>query len=204
MHPLPPELVVPPAFLPVALATAKAHCRVDHDEDDPQLEAAIAAAVGHLDGYTGILGRALMRQSWRESFRGWPGCRWVELRLAPVLDIASVTMRGADGAPVTLDPTSYRLVSGASRPTLLLTDAALLPLVVAPDAVTVTYRAGYSADDAEVEQRKAVPAAIRSAILLMVGDLYRFRSTATLGSASSVPMSATVDRLLAPFRRVSL
>jgi uncharacterized phiE125 gp8 family phage protein len=193
---LPPERVAAPASAPVTLAEAKAHLRVDHDQDDALITAAIDAATGHLDGIGGILGRALIAQQWREHVGFWPASRSIGLALAPVTDILSVVARDADGVETTLDPGAYRLLSGASRPTVLIgLDATLPTLDCAPDAVTITYAAGYGDDPGEV------PAALRSAILLMVGDLYRFTDSVAIGSTSAVPMSTTVDRLLSPFRR---
>lgn len=199
---LPPALVTPPAEMPVSLEQAKAHLRVDHDADDDLIGMAIAAAVGHLDGYAGILGRALMPQEWSEFFSFWPASRAIELRLAPVAEIVEVRARAADGSEAPLDPGAYRLLaSSSSRPILLFgVDAALPSLASAPDALTVTYRAGYEDD----QGTPTVPPALASAILLMVGDLYRFRDSVQLGPSTPVPMSVTVDRLVAPFRRYQL
>ncbi|PZU95619.1 MAG: hypothetical protein DI527_01010 [Chelatococcus sp.] len=205
MRPLPPELVTAPTALPVSLAEAKAHLRVDHDEGDARIEAAIAAAVGYLDGYGGILGRALMRQEWREYHGFWPASGAVELRLAPALSVSSVAVTAADGSETVVDPSAYRLVGAAAAPRLILAlDAALPAPACAPDAIAITYRAGYSADNDAAAQAEAVPAALRSAILLMVGDLWRFTDGVALGAVSAVPMSTTVDRLLAPYRRFAL
>jgi uncharacterized phiE125 gp8 family phage protein len=181
---------------------AKAHLRVDHDEDDDLIEAAIAAAVGHLDGYAGILGRALVPQEWCEFAAFWPASRAVELRLAPVAGIVEVKARGADGSETVLDPSAYRLLAGASsRPMLIFGVNETLPsLANEPDALAVTYRAGYE----DADGNPAVPPPIINAILLMVGDLYRFRETVALSASSPILMSTTVDRLLAPLRRYQL
>jgi uncharacterized phiE125 gp8 family phage protein len=189
--------------MPVSLARAKAHLRVDHSEDDDLITAAIAAAVNHLDGYGGILGRALMPQTWCEYGAFWPASRAIELRLAPVASIVEVKARAADGADVVLDPVFYRLLAGrASRPIVLFgIDAALPDLAKAPDALAISYAAGYPLDG---DDKPTVPAALQSAILLMVGDLYRFRDSVQIGSSSAVPMSTTVDRLIAPFRRYQI
>lgn len=183
-----------PTIKPVSLAEAKAHLREDEGDSDQLIETYIAAAVARLDGYGGILGRALMRQDWREYLPSWPACREIELRLAPVMSILSVTVKVADGSVVTVDPARYRLLAAATRPTLLLDDALPWP-GQEPDAIAITYRAGYG------ETAEALPPPLRSAILLMVGDLYRYRATATLGAAMEVPMSMTVNSLISPFRR---
>lgn len=62
-----PTLITPPTSAPVDVTAAKLHCRVDHSEDDVLIEALIGAAVGHLDGWTGVLGRCIMPQTWRVS-----------------------------------------------------------------------------------------------------------------------------------------
>lgn len=197
MRCLPPELVTPPSARPVSLADAKVHLRVDDDAEDALIEGYIDAAVGHLDGYGGILGRALMRQDWRESAAFWPASRAVELRLAPVAEILSITARAPGGGVATVPGSDYRLLTGASRPIVLFgVDAVLPPLDGAPDAMTITYRAGYG------DEAAALPSALKSAILMMVGDLWRFRDSIAPGAA--VPMSVTVDRLIAPFRRYQL
>jgi uncharacterized phiE125 gp8 family phage protein len=63
-----------------------------------------------------------------------------------------------------------------------------------PDAIAIRFVAGYGAAD-------AVPSELKSAILLMVGDLFRFPETAALTASSAIPMTPTVDRLITPFRR---
>ena len=75
MRCLPPELVAAPTVPCVSTADAKAHLRVDDGEEDALIEAAVAAAVQHLDGYGGILGRALMQQDWRQTLPLWPASR---------------------------------------------------------------------------------------------------------------------------------
>ncbi len=62
-----PVLVTAPIALPVDLSEAKAHCRIDHNDDDVLIESYIGAATGHLDAWTGILGRCIMPQVWRVS-----------------------------------------------------------------------------------------------------------------------------------------
>lgn len=200
MHSLPPALVTPPGGDVVTLAAAKQHLRVDHDLDDSAIEALIAAAVAHLDGYGGILGRCLLTQVWRDFGRHWPASRCLPLRLSPVSAIVSVTARDSDGTVKTLaSGTDYRLISGLSyNPFIFLERDAVLPsLACEPDALTITYTAGYGTAD-------QVPQPIRHAILLMVGDMYRFTESAGPGAMASVPMSTTVERLLAPYRRVHL
>jgi uncharacterized phiE125 gp8 family phage protein len=80
-----PILVTPPSSFPVTLDEVKKHCRVDHSDDDDLLQAYIEVAVTHLDGWSGILGRCMLNQTWKFSARCWPGCM-----LIPLPDVSNV------------------------------------------------------------------------------------------------------------------
>ena len=66
----PVRTVAPVADL-VSLAEAKAQCRVDDSDSDVLMTALIKAATDHLDGYSGVLGRALITQTWAVDFGGF-------------------------------------------------------------------------------------------------------------------------------------
>lgn len=92
-----PTLVTPPASLPVTLAEAKAHCRVDYDDEDAMMTAYLSAAVAHLDGWRGTLGRAIMPQTWAVT---------VDAAGDYVLPMPDVTEADLDGADLTITPTA--------------------------------------------------------------------------------------------------
>lgn len=64
----PPVLVTPPAAPVVSLADLKLHLRVDGSEEDALITSFQVAAVAHLDGWKGVLGRAMLSQVWRQEF----------------------------------------------------------------------------------------------------------------------------------------
>ncbi|GAA0262635.1 hypothetical protein LNAOJCKE_5185 [Methylorubrum aminovorans] len=67
--------------------------------------------------------------------------------------------------------------------------------------VRIRYRAGYPVVGEGDNRRSTVPAPIRQAVLLMVGDLYANRENGgPSASAAAVSMPVTADRLLQPFR----
>jgi uncharacterized phiE125 gp8 family phage protein len=193
---LAPVLVTAPTDTPISLDEAKLHLRVTNTSEDTFIEGCIDAAVSHLDGWSGILGRALFTQTWRQDF----GCFSDKLRLplTPVASITHVKYYDGDNALQTLSSSVYQLFNDALGPYVgLAPDQDWVTTYDRPEAVAVTFVCGSDAT--------AVPASIRAALLLMVGDLYAHRETLLVGSVSSVlQTSVTVDALLAPHRRLTV
>lgn len=191
----PPFRVAPPGVQLVELADAKRHCRIDHADDDALVTAAIAAATGWLDGWAGVLGRCLVNQQWRQLADGFPAGPLLPL---PFPDVTAVEVKYRDAADVerTFAAAGYHLISTPVGSCLELADGAAWPATAArPDAVTVTLTAGYG------ELAADVPQPIRSAALLMVGDLVRNREAQVSEKMRDNPLLMT---LIAPFRRVSV
>lgn len=217
-----PVLVTPPALMPVTLDEAKLHLKVAFPNedgtfpvtpDDPLIEGLIAGAVSHLDGWTGVLGRALVEQTWRQDFDSF-GCT-MRLVLGPVIEIVSITYRDADGQVSTVASSNYALVTDGAGPRVFWDAGYSAPgNLYEQGAVSVTYKAGYpvtasaEADpDAEppvvaAEAATTVPAALKVAILLMVGHWYENRETVAEGGFSELPFAA--NALIAPFRRMGI
>lgn len=180
----PPEPILEPA-------DARVQLKLDGDADDAFLELAISAATGSIDGPTGWLGRAIGRQTLEAVLDGFhgPDCGGpLILPYPPIHEISSVKYTDTNGAEHTVAGANYRLEGrrliaayGASWPTVRNETG----------AVRVQFFAGYD----------PIPDPIKQAVLIMVGDLYRFRDSVVVGTiATAVPHSATVDNLLAPFR----
>lgn len=182
-----------PADTPVSLTEVKAHCRVDGTDSDTVLTLLLAAAVSHLDGWTGILGRCMVTQSWRQDFCGFASP--LRLPLGPVASVTSVSYYDADNALVAaLSSDVWVLRYDALGAYVdLKTDQSWPSSYARADAVSVTYVAGTAA--------AGVPAALKAAILLMVSHWNENRE-AVAGSMSEVPMSASA--LIAPFRRLGV
>lgn len=58
------KLITPPTGPVVSLADLKAHLRVDGADEDTLIASLEAAAVAYLDGWGGVLGRAILPQTW--------------------------------------------------------------------------------------------------------------------------------------------
>lgn len=188
-----PVLVTPPAADDpvVTLEAAKAHLRAEGDEEDGLIGSLVAAAVSHLDGYSGILGRALVTQTWRIDLDGFCG----EIRLPlPAATVASIKWMASDGVTLTtISASNYQLQADALGSFVRFKDAYGYPSDLAEtQSVRVEFTAGYGA-------AAAVPAAIKQAILLMVGHWYANREAVNVGNITSeLPLGA--NALLAPFR----
>jgi len=183
-------VVTPPAPV-VTWEEAQAHLRLDGDDEKTFVESLIAAATGHIDGPDGWLGRSVGVQALEARMSGF-GVGPIRLPFEPILNVVSVHYLDGTGTPVLVDASTYELFGsdlgtawGKSWPT---------PGAYRGQAETVRiqYRVGY----------EEAPAPIKAAILLMVGDLHRFRSTASDMNITptAIPMSTTVEALLAPYR----
>lgn len=162
----PPVLVTPPAAPVVSLADLKAHLRVDHADEDALITSLQAAAVAHLDGYKGVLGRAINSQVWRQEFEaGEPA------RLA-MPDVTAITATGFDDA-------------GAEVPIVATLKADYCGAYV---EVTGSY-AKLRVDFTCAMAAQQVPAA-QAAVKLLVGHWYAHREAVVAGvSVATLPMA---------------
>lgn len=195
---LAPVLVTPPAEWPIGLHDfdgALAQARIDSCEEDGLIEAYIEAATAHLDGYSGVLGRCLVSQTWRQDFRCWSDR--MRLPLDPVLSIESVTYYDADNTQQTLDPGDYALRTDALGPYLEAAPGATWPGICRrSDAVGVTFIAGYGG-------ARDVPAPLRQAIRLLVAYWYATREAVNIGNITS-ELPFGVEAMIGPYRRVGV
>lgn len=189
---LKPVRTVAPTAFPVALVDIKRQCRVDHDDDNADLQDYVDTAIDQLDGYSGILGRALITQTWRQDF---PAFRDVmRMPLEPLQSVSSITYYDADNASQTLSATVYDVITDARGPAVTLTDGQSWPTTYArPDAVSVTFVVGYG------DEASDVPARLRQAIKLHAADLYEGREASTADKRYS---TMAYERLIKPFQRV--
>lgn len=170
----------------VSLEEAKLHLHVTHNDEDALIPIYIAAALGHIDGPGGWLGRCIGLQTLEARLDGF--CSTIRLPYPEVIGIDSVTYLDTAGAEQTVPDTDYETFGSNIAPVF---GKAWPAARAAREAVRIQYEAGY----------ETVPDAIRAAILLMVGDMHANRATVVTGAiAAAVPMSTTVENLLAPYR----
>ena len=187
-----PVRTAAPAVL-LDVADAVRHCRVDGSDSDTvaTITALCLAATDHLDGYAGILGRALVTQTWTQAFDAF-GCK-LRLPLDPVSS-ATVAYYDASNVSQTLATSVYQLLTDELGPFITLKPDQDWPSTYdREDAVTVTFVCGYGA-------ASAVPQAIKHAALLLVSHWNENREAAASDAPTELPLA--VDRLLSPYRRI--
>lgn len=190
-----PIRITQPATLPVTLAMAKLHLRLDAGDDDVLTLLYASAATARIEG---MIEKALITQQWKEQFNRFPACgEVIGLSRPPVQTIDSIEYYDSDDALQTLGTEVYTfLADGSGAFVSLQVDQAWPSTSVREDAVTITYTAGYG------DNPQDVPPDIRSAVLLVAGHLYENRE-ATAGAAMSglsAELPLSVHWLLADYR----
>jgi uncharacterized phiE125 gp8 family phage protein len=187
-------LISGPALEPVSLAEAKAHLRLDTDDDDQLVTAAIAAARIHVEATTR---RALIEQAWRVYLDTWPPKRIVPIPVAPLIAVDAVTVYDGNGDPATIDPDDYE-VDAVSVPGRLVLSA-LVPMLAGrlANGIEIDITAGYGPSSVDV------PAPLRQAVMMLVAHWYEHRGAVDHDPAlAGVPLG--FEALVAPYRIIRL
>ena len=180
-------LVTAPSAPPIELELAKQHLRIDETSYDDLLELYIAAAVNYIDGRDGILGIALMTQTWDLKLDSFPCDGVIELPLTPLQSVTSVTYTDTAGATQTWSAGNYQIDTARRRPRIVPAYNATLPSLRGGSQINqVTVRAVYGYGD----EPASVPARIRAALLLHVTHLYERREPVIVGNlnVNQIPM----------------
>lgn len=194
------ELVTPPSGDVVPLADMKVALKVDTATQDDLIQGYLDSATTRLDGPWGEMCNCLLTQTWKlyvDYCFPWHK-DGLKLPLGPVASIVSVTYFDTSGAQQTLDPSLYNAaLSSSPKAESILTPkfGTSWPGVQSQKrAIAVTFVAGYGA-------AADVPPAIKTAIMMLVDDLYHKR-----GAYSDKPVSANphLGRLLSPYTRNAL
>jgi uncharacterized phiE125 gp8 family phage protein len=108
------------------------------------------------------------------------------------MTLTSVTAYDRSGAATVLSSDAYIVDAAAVPGRVIFSDTAVLPVNLrAANAIAVAFEAGYGTDPADV------PAAIRTAILILTAHLYEARG-------DSVVQPPEIVAQLAPFRVIML
>lgn len=183
------KLITAAAEEPVGLDQAKLHLRVDGDGDDTLITEKIVAARQSVEGF---LNRALVTQTWELVLDTWPAGPVLVLPLPPLQSVTSITYMLRDGTTATLATSVYGVdADGEPGKVFLKPDRSWPADALYPyNAVRVRFVAGYG-------DASDVPAWARSALLLLLGDLYENREQTVIGAGLTAHALPTgVERLL--------
>ena len=175
-----------PAVEPVTLSEAKAHLRVDTSDDDTYIGTLITAAREWVEQY---LDRTLVHTQWVMRFDRFPpsGTEPVELPRPPMVvsgtaTAVTVVFTSEAGTTSTYSTAEYRVDRYATPGTVLPQYGyTWTPHRQDDNAISVTWWAGYGASGS------SVPAAIRHAMLMLIGTWYERRAAADNAGGGDVP-----------------
>jgi uncharacterized phiE125 gp8 family phage protein len=97
-------LIQAPTVEPISIAGAKAHLRIDIDDEHDLIEGWIGMAREVAEGYTR---RALVRQAWRVTYDRFPAV--IELPVLPVRKVTAIQYVDSAGATQTLSAALYQV-----------------------------------------------------------------------------------------------
>jgi uncharacterized phiE125 gp8 family phage protein len=169
----------PPAVEPVTLAEAKAHLRVDIATDDALISSIVKSAREWCEEY---LDRSLVHTQWTMRMDSFP--HEFVLPRPPMASSGTVTATTITytletQAVETLDTATYRVDRHDTPGRIRVVYAGTWPAhLFDENSVTVTWWGGYGADGT------SVPAAIRSAMLMIISSLYEHRTAVLTGTIS--------------------
>lgn len=192
------SLVTAPAAEPVGLDEIKAHLRVDDTTEDGLIIGKMIAARMMAEAWTG---RALCTQTWDWFLPEFPADCYGGTFLVPYPPLVSVThvkYVAEDGTLTTITASDYAVIAPAGPRAGFGTIAPAYnvdwPSFRAQrDAVQIRFVAGYGGPE-------KVPNPIKSAIKLIVGDLYENREAQIADARAIIQTNKTTDALLLNFQ----
>lgn len=195
------KVTVPATVEPVTLEEARKHLRIEpfgsplEHPDDSQIEISITTAREFLEEY---LERSLTTKTYELALDAFPS--YIELPYDPIQSVTEITYTDKDGAEQTLSPTIYYFDEYDGR--IYPRNGENFPQTLDErNVVKVTFVAGYTFNTSP--DTHPIPFALKSAMLLIIGNLYENRQQDMMGTArlsfNTLPMG--VYNLVQPYRQ---
>lgn len=187
MQPYGLTLYAPPAEEPVALGEAKAHLRIEHNDEDGVIAGLVKAAREFVEER---VGRQLMTATWDITLDEFPCSRRpIKLPRWPTQSVASITYRDTAGDLQTWDSANYRVDTSREPARVAPAYGVSYPITIHElAAVTIRAVAGYTS-------AAAVPQSAKQAILLLVAHWHENREAGNAGVVNPEVL-LSVDSLL--------
>jgi uncharacterized phiE125 gp8 family phage protein len=192
------RMITAPAAEPITLTEAKAHLRVDHTADDTLITALIEASRVYCEQWTA---RAFITQTWELVIDTFPVNDFM-IPLPPLQSVTSVKYDNGSGVEVTLAIDQYE-VDTVSQPGWVVPITSGWPTSVweGINSVRIRFVAGYDpGTDSPIDLAANVPASLKAAMLLCIGQWYETREDIVVGTIVNRVPTGSVDYLLRQFR----
>lgn len=209
-----------PAVEPITLDEAKAHLRLDTNDDDALIRSLILTSRLHIEV---ALGLALITQGWSCFFDRWPakagatlepvgagftlrertvftdpGSDAIVLPISPVRSVDAIRVYTEDGTFVGIPPDAFTADLVSRHPRIVRKSSTDLPHPGRRlNGIEIAVTCGFGASPADV------PQPIRQALLLLVAHWYEHRDPGEIGTPEA-RIPASVSSLLANFLPVRL
>lgn len=162
---------------PVTVAEVKEHLKISGSAEDTWLGAAITAARQSIEHEQN---RAHLEQSWEWVRETFESC--IYLPVTPVQSVDSISYLDENGDEQTVDESVYVVRTGRRAVISLAAGQSWPSPARRPDAITITWTAGYA-------NAAAVPGFTKMAIMQLVGHMYNHRETVVVGtSVTEIPL----------------
>lgn len=172
----------PGSVEPISLSEAKAHLRIDSTAEDAYISGLIVAAREMAEAYTA---RSFITSTFTMKVNDFPvGEGVIRIPRTPLGSVSSIQYIDANGSTQTLSTDVYEVLSDDTRACVVLKPGQVWPSARFEqyEAVTITFTAGYGVAST------AVPQAARSAMFLIIGNLFENREGVTHQVMRTLPM----------------
>jgi len=180
-------LITPSASEALTLAEAKAHLRLDTDDENELVTQLIIVARDHLERTTGI---SLITQRWRLYLDSISEDGVIPIAKGPVQVIESLTVYDGEGAPSDASLEGH-VLDGAARPARLMLLRRLSP-GRAVNGIEIDFLSGFG------DTANTVPDTLKRAMLTHVAQMFSCRGVVGIEDQPAL-IPPGYDRLVAPF-----
>jgi uncharacterized phiE125 gp8 family phage protein len=185
-------VITAPTEEPITTAEAKLHLRVDHAADDALIASMITAARQRVENATW---RALVTQTLELTLDAWPSGNKIDLPRPPLASVTSVTYTDSDGTATVWSSSLYQVITQGTPGRIVPAYGEAWPTATlrAANGIAVRYVAGYGA-------AAAVPALLKAAMLLLIGNWYENREAVVVGAGlAATPLPMAVESILSDY-----
>ncbi len=166
-------IVTEPTEEPITLDQAKAHLRVDTDDDDAYILGLIKVAREYAETATR---RSLITQTWKYYLEDWPKGDHFDIPMAPLQSVSLITYENSAGTVATWAATEYVVDTYSTPGRVVLAYGKSWPNATlnVSNPICITFICGYGTPD-------DIPEKIKQGNKIDIADLYENRESIVIG-----------------------